>query len=565
VYCNPDVKSISDVDIGESVLSHSGEFEEVTGTSVREYNGEIIEIDPYYSPKIRLTGNHPVRCIEGGEKQTEERKNIGDKTEWKRAENLKETDYLVFPRIKRTEEKKITVGSNLDTISDLDLRRAIKMNKEGYTHKKISKEVGMSCGFWSRFFDKEIPKYREGKDRLIGGKIWVDKEIRVDGDFMELLGWYMAEGSVGKDTVYFWMGKDEENNIDRVKELIKSVFDYVPKTREDETDVRISVHSKIISNMFREKIGTGSEEKRIPNWLLYMPKEKQYRFLRGLTLGDGHISDYFIEVVITRSKKVAYKIRLMLFRLGIINSMRKYENIKGGEIDGRRIEANGESYRVEVGGASCRRYSEKIGIEYDGGKETSSNFGIVAKDKIFLPIREIGTEEYSGKVHNLQVENSESYVTKAGSVHNCCLKHFLKTEGNGKESVEKAFREGGLFTPEGGTMRNFLTAVENVECAVGHFEEFATKHLANARKARETGDEKGEKVNMEKYRFYREMTDDTRYVRQEMINCLGKPPEELVRTLDMVEWLMDRLLDFMKGEPIDKIMEDKYGSKEEKG
>lgn len=111
-------------------------------------------------------------------------------------------------------------------------------------------------------------------------------------------------------------------------------------------------------------------------------------------------------------------------------------------------------------------------------------------------------------------------------------------------------------------MRNFLTAVENVECAVGHFEEFAAKNLSNWRKAEKMEKQEKAEVFAKKYKFYKEMTDDTRYVRQEMINCLGEPPEELVKAMDMIEWLMDRLLDFMRGEPIDNIMEDKYGSKE---
>lgn len=120
----------------------------------------------------------------------------------------------------------------------------------------------------------------------------------------------------------------------------------------------------------------------------------------------------------------------------------------------------------------------------------------------------------------------------------CCLKHFLKAEGNGKETLEKAYREEGSFKPSGGTMRNFLTAVENVECAVGHFEEFATKYGTV-----ENPDEE-EKKN---YKFYKEMTDSTRYVRQEMINSVGKPPEVFMNSLDILEQLMDTLIDFMKG------------------
>lgn len=146
----------------------------------------------------------------------------------------------------------------------------------------------------------------------------------------------------------------------------------------------------------------------------------------------------------------------------------------------------------------------------------------------------------------------------------CCLKHFLKAEGNGKETLEKAYREQGDFTPEGGTMRNFLTAVENVECAVGHFEEFAIKSYEGYIKAKEAGDEEEMKNFQNKYSFYCEMTDSTRLVRQEMIKSPGHPPEKFLESLDMLETLMDRLIDFMKGEPIEDIMEGKLiGSRED--
>jgi len=122
----------------------------------------------------------------------------------------------------------------------------------------------------------------------------------------------------------------------------------------------------------------------------------------------------------------------------------------------------------------------------------------------------------------------------------CNLKHFLKAEANSKETLEKAYREQGEFTPEGGTMRNFLTAVENVEAAVGHFEEFATKCYTEAK---ETEDEEERDELLKQYKFYREMTDSTRLVRQEMIKSLGHPPEKFLESLNMLETLMDRLID----------------------
>ena len=56
------------------------------------------------------------------------------------------------------------------------------------------------------------------------------------------------------------------------------------------------------------------------------------------------------------------------------------------------------------------------------------------------------------------------------------------------------------------------------------------------------------------------MTDSTRLVRQKMVNSAGKSPEALLESLDMLEQLMDKLLDFMIGEDLGEILEDKENS-----
>jgi len=139
----------------------------------------------------------------------------------------------------------------------------------------------------------------------------------------------------------------------------------------------------------------------------------------------------------------------------------------------------------------------------------------------------------------------------------CSLKHFLKAEVNAKETLEKAYREQGKFSPSGATMRNWLTAVENVEAATGHFEEFATKSYVEAKEAEGEG---GKEELLKKYRFYREMTDSTRLVRQKMVNSAGESPESLLESLNMLEQLMDKLLDFMTGEDLGEVLEDKENS-----
>lgn len=111
----------------------------------------------------------------------------------------------------------------------------------------------------------------------------------------------------------------------------------------------------------------------------------------------------------------------------------------------------------------------------------------------------------------------------------CCLKHLLKAEANLKETVEKAKRSGDVFEPEGGEFRNFILAVENVEAAVGHYEEFASK---------------GE----EYYEPCSELMDDCRYLRQKLVNSVGKERKELFKCLRSLNEFITKHLKYMKGE-----------------
>jgi nitrogen fixation NifU-like protein len=41
------------------------------------------------------------------------------------------------------------------------------------------------------------------------------------------------------------------------------------------------------------------------------------------------------------------------------------------------------------------------------------------RNNLFIPITQVGKIHYSGEVHNLEIENSQSYTTESLAVHNC--------------------------------------------------------------------------------------------------------------------------------------------------
>ena len=117
-----------------------------------------------------------------------------------------------------------------------------------------------------------------------GGQPNVSTRISTD-EFLELLAWYITEGSVyeaktGNYRVTF--AQEDESHRKEIESRINSLVDYYY-----ETDRELSFSSRVIADLFRELCGTGSEQKRIPELVFEASKEQKETFLDTLIKGDG--------------------------------------------------------------------------------------------------------------------------------------------------------------------------------------------------------------------------------------------------------------------------------------
>ncbi len=249
----------------------------------------------------------------------------------------------------------------------------------------------------------------------------------IDTGFAELLGWYLAEGSCTGNRITFSLGKGEPQNISRVKSLIRDKFKVDPKVYLKPTVVHICYTNKQDAAIFRE-FGLGARNKTLPQWFLLLPHYKQRAFLKGAFAGDGHIAKYSI-IYTTTSEILAYKLRLLLFRLGFLHSMMTRE-IGISYINGRPIIPRGPRYDLIVSGDAARA----LDSSFNGGSRTSGNHGWISKNFAFLPIRSNKQVPFSGMVYNIAVAEDESYLTIHGAIHNC-EKHPMAIEALAEEAL----------------------------------------------------------------------------------------------------------------------------------
>jgi len=416
VFANPAPVTIKEVSIGQKILTADGDFHSVDQVFKRRYEGEMVSIFPYYSDVLDITPNHSVLCVTGVRKKQKDvwRKNFKKpKVVWKSAKDLEETDFLVFPRYKKEEDRK-----------EMELTYEWE-NKGCFKKKGIDRPT----------------RFRQSL------------KIKVSKFLMELIGFYLSEGSVSERkyyykghkkhsfNLYFSFGKKEEKLINRVKNDFQKVFGFSPKLSETHTTIDIVCSQRTIVKFFSQ-FGRKCNEKQLPLWVINLPREKLLSLVWAMIKGDGCESKYNISYF-TISNKLAYQLRLILFKLGVIHSLhlRKKEKIKGGEIKGRKIIARHDGFSISISGDAARLLQKKVSLKYSNQK-TSGNFGYVLDDFVMLPIKKIERKKYSGMVYNLSIPFEENYVTFAGVVHNCISKHLLATSMRLIEVGTKKLNQG---------------------------------------------------------------------------------------------------------------------------
>jgi hypothetical protein len=360
-----DIADLSPVNRGKKhvALTHKG-FGHITQWFSRDYNGKMLELNFYYTNiPLKITPDHPLLVMRDGRYTGNKRgKKLNHFNEselkWIKASEIVESDFMAFPRIKQT----------------------------------------------------------------------VDLNI-ISNELAELIGWYISEGcpqrrnEVDSDSgVVFSLGKHEKEHIEHISTLIQACFGHKPSYSESENCCRIYLYNSAFASLFHQ-FGESAHTKRIPRWLLFLPMDKQIRFLRGLIGGDGNkYKDQkkasFAISYFTVSQQLAFQLRLILFRLGILHGLfkrRRKTNLHGQQ----RIE---EGYVITIHGNFARALWQAFGFPSQNDDlipREKTYVGVVSENYVFIPLGSKSESDYVGKVYNLHVSPDESYVTVHGTLHNC--------------------------------------------------------------------------------------------------------------------------------------------------
>ncbi len=386
VVCQNSLKPIQDVKLGDEVLTSMG-WIPVVDTSVRNYEGELVVVTPsMINYPIRLTSDHLVRVW-----------NPRTGESWKRAEDLvrstvanrRKSDYLVFPLPKKKESP----------LEILDITEYCEGIVEGdYMHVRIRQEF-----YAGRSPDGSYLR-RTGYAKHPKGTRLPTK-IQLDSDFLELCGWYLSEGCIKRGHVT--ISNTNEGHVDRVTSLIDRlgynwlVWDNRSNGRKLCHNIEIT--NSLVGMLFSKCFGVGSHSKKLPSWVHNISEENKLALLRGMYLGDGSIErgkdgrsdkrDYT-----TVSRGLAVDLWLLLAGMKIVGSL--------------KLIKKKNAWAVIVPGHQAGFLGENL----NQSKKKQRGGFFIGDDCIYLRIRSIGHEKYSGPVYDI---NSAGDFTPLFSVHNC--------------------------------------------------------------------------------------------------------------------------------------------------
>jgi hypothetical protein len=252
----------------------------------------------------------------------------------------------------------------------------------------------------------------------------VRNKILLDKDFLRLVGYYVAEGSASGCLSLAFHKKENEYRSD-VAFLLEKCLGMSSKVdicEESNTGYIYTENSEAIVRMFRDWFGTHSYNKKLPEFIMKLPLEKQKEFIKGYFRGDGHFNeDTFQRVAVTTSPTLAAQLKIILLRLGMVPNMRMVTPVVANSykvVDKWGIVSKHNAYYTYVSGTDINILDTILGNNH--AVVYKNKFNTFIKDGYawykILKVRDIDlSKQY---VYNFEVLEDNSYTLLQGVVHN---------------------------------------------------------------------------------------------------------------------------------------------------
>jgi ribonucleoside-diphosphate reductase alpha chain len=385
VFTRAGMKPIEEVRPGDEVLTHRNRFRQVTHTMSRATEEPLRTVRLWYlgDKVLSATKEHRFLAYDGSA------------VRWVEAQNLTPAHYVKVGRVDETRPI-----STLDLLDYPDAR-AIE-DEEGRLYTVTSYVGGQGA-------------------RVAVETKRVSRIVPIDERFGLWLGFFVAEGGLTDNSVYFTFNKSEEPYAEAVYGLTYQLFgvEAAIQKREDQDGhwMRVYVHGKMMVE-FVKRFFAGAwhaHDKVLPAWFLTAPKTVQKAFVAGLFAGDGVIRDNGMKLFLANPQLVR-QVFAILLRLGVVSSIRWEGILRYTRHRGMWIHVGTQRYVDAIRAWLEGRW------DYEATPEEvpHNHFYKVVDGEVFVKVKECGwTPHAGGTVHDLAVEDDHSFVAEFAVCHNC--------------------------------------------------------------------------------------------------------------------------------------------------
>lgn len=356
-------KPISNIQINDEVITHTGKSQKVTNTMCREYDGNVITLNReiFRVTPIKATEGHPILCIKKANAYKYNFKiskefNPNPTAEWINIEDISCGDFVAYTP---------------------------PINNNPSINKLTINNLSIDCS----------------------------------NDFALFAGWFLAEGCIHHDTVLGNNAFSFCGNLTKEKELVEYIAKFISKefnisyttyTNSEQNKIESKFSSKYLTSIFYSLFGIGSRGKFVHQQFYQCSKEFISRLLAAYFEGDGTVCENGIAVR-TESEHLAIGITQLCYQIGIVASLRTNKR---------------SSFEIHIYGEQANQISQFFKNKKTNFKPLTRTEYLVKNGSIFFRVHQIHKENFKGKVYNFSVENDESYICENHTVHNCYINKY---------------------------------------------------------------------------------------------------------------------------------------------
>ncbi|TRZ83663.1 hypothetical protein D4R86_00345 [bacterium] len=367
-------KPIEKITTEDKVLCEDGTFRKIISTFNRDYEGDIIKLNTRFGVEdIIVTPEHQFMCLI--------------------PEHLSKNPCRLHTcgRLKSNPENNHKIG----------WKEISSIGKDGYL-------LSTTLCEYTDIDYISIPY------EFILRKTKGTEKFEVNEDFLWIIGMYMAEGSSDGDKIQFALSSQETEYANRIISFFKShgLNPYIRKEKEEYNGLVVKIPCRKLAKWLPSWVGQYCYNKIIPPELLNLPNHKIKHLLRGILDGDGCES---CNVLHQTSKILALQVAEIGLRIG---THKPTISVKDNTDRNRKM-----SFIVDHADPNIprNRPSRKRGIwEHKG--------------QVLIKPYKFKTENFSGKVYNIEVDTVKSYVVQNLLVHNC-VKGYADDVAQGRTEI----------------------------------------------------------------------------------------------------------------------------------